>query len=195
MPSDRHLAALRAARVERRTRRGELDTVLSEQRRSSSGGPTRGSRRSLPIVFAVLSVVLAGVAVWQYLVAPHHYSDAEYVSATTDRVRLLVEADSDDQGRAERILSGATGAFHDSFAQSADAYTQFVASAETSGAGSVDGVGLARREGDSALMLVAASVRVATSTGQDEAPAAFRMRVLMTPEDGELKIAAVEVLG
>ncbi|WOC11583.1 hypothetical protein [Gordonia sp. MP11Mi] len=191
MPTDRQLAGLRAARAKRRARRRELDAVLSEQRLASSVGRKQG----LAVVFAIVAVALAGLAVWQYAVAPRHYSDAEYVSATADRVSLLMEADSEDQGRAGRILSGATGEFHDSFAQSADAYTQFVESAKTSGDGSVDGVGVARREGDSALMLVAASVRVATSTGQDAAPAAFRMRVLMTPEDGELKIAAVEVLG
>lgn len=193
MDDDRPIRRLKGARKSLAARRRDLDTVLDE----NSGEPSRvGSGwDGVVVVVAVVATVLAGVAVWQYASVPRHYSDAEYVAAATERVTLLVEADSDDERRAARILSGATGEFHDSFAQSADAYTKFVTSAKTHGDGTVDGVGLARREGDSALMLVAASVRVSTSTGQDAAPGAFRMRVLMTPEDDELKIAAVEVLG
>ncbi|MCF8605349.1 hypothetical protein L5I01_18515 [Gordonia sp. HY442] len=187
MTIDRPIRKLRAARRLSTQRRRELDAA-----RGGPGGSRH--RQGVVIVLAVVAVALAGVAVWQYASAPRHYSDAEYVAATTDRVGLLLEADSDDPGRAGRILSGATGEFHDAFAQSADAYTQFVTSAKTRGAGSVDGVGLARRNGDSALMLVAANVRVATATGQDATAGDFRMRVLMTPEDDELKIAAVEVL-
>ncbi|MGO3327724.1 hypothetical protein [Gordonia sp. (in: high G+C Gram-positive bacteria)] len=187
MTIDRPTRKWRAARRLVTQRRRELDSVLD------GAGDSR-RKQGLVIVLTVVAVALAGVAVWQYTVAPRRYSDAEYVAAATDRVALLLEADSDDPGRAGRILSGSTGEFHDAFAQSADAYTQFVTSAKTRGDGSIDGVGLARRDNDSALMLVAASVRVATSTGQDAAAGDFRMRVLMTPEDDELKIAAVEVL-
>ncbi|GAA4659846.1 hypothetical protein [Gordonia humi] len=146
------------------------------------------------VTVAVIAVILACVAVWQFAVRPHHYSDAEFVAATTERVGLLVEADSDDHHRADRILAGSTGDFHDAFAQSADAYTRFVTSAHTRGDGGVDGVALARRDGDAALMLVAASVRVTTADGADASLTPFRLRVLMAPDDGELKISAVEVL-
>lgn len=186
MRNDQSIAELRAARA-----------VLRERRRAlpDGGGRRPAHGRSLVLVVVmVIAVVLAGVAVWQYAVAPRHYSDDDFIAAATSRVELLLEADSDDADRAARILSGATGTFHDSFAQSADAYSQYIETAKTRGDGTVDGIALARRDGDSALMLVAASVRVATSTGEDEAPATFRMRVLMTPEDDVLKIAAVEVL-
>ena len=144
---------------------------------------------------AVVAVVLAVVAVWQFVAAPRHWSDDEFVAATTERVELLIAADRDDPERAGRILSGATGSFADAFAQSADAYTEYVARADTRGDGHVDGVALARRDGESAVMLVAASLMVSTAQGRDSAPTLLRMRVLMTPEDRQLKIAALEVLG
>ncbi len=192
MPHDpAPLARLRAAR---RALRESRDDLLEAE--LGAGRRARLSGRAWVMLgaVAVAVVALVGVVSWRYATAPSYASDAEFVTATTQRVTLLLEADSSDTGRARRILAGATGAFHDSFAQSADAYSRYIESARTRGSGTVDGVALARRDGESALMLVAASVRVTTSGGTDDAASEFRMRVLMSPDDGELKIAGLEML-
>jgi Mce-associated membrane protein len=179
-----------AQRVVREARDELVDVEATAGRRVALGR----RRTAGVVVITVVVAVLVGVASWRLATAPDHYSDDDFVAATTERVSLLLEADSSDPTRARRILSGATGEFHDSFAQSADAYSQYIESARTRGSGAVDGVALARRDGESALMLVAASVRITTADGTDDEPSAFRMRVQMTPEDGELKIAGIEVL-
>ncbi|WP_341256931.1 MULTISPECIES: hypothetical protein [Gordonia] len=192
MPDDaRPLARFRATRRAVREARDDLiDVEAAAGRRIGLG------RRQIAaiVVITVVVAALVGVASWRFATASVRYSDGEFVAATTQRVSLLLEADSSDPTRARRILSGATGEFHDSFAQSADAYSQYIESARTRGSGAVDGVALARRDGESALMLVAASVRITTADGTDDAASAFRMRVQMAPEDGELKIAGIEVL-
>ncbi|WP_161893811.1 hypothetical protein [Gordonia spumicola] len=185
--TDRSLARLRAARRAAGQARDELADVRAGSRTST---------RSV-MALAVITVVVAaliGVVSWRYATAPSYFSDDEFIAATTERVSLLLEADNGDTARAGRILAGATGEFHDSFAQSADAYSKYIESARTRGAGRIDGVAVARRDGSSALMLVTASVRISTADGTDDAASDFRMRVLMTPEDGVLKIAGVEVL-
>ena len=113
------------------------------------------------------------------------------MAAATERVKLLVVADADDPTRARRILAGSTGDFHDSFAQSADAYSEFVRAAGVRGTGTVDAAVLAQCDGDAGLVLVVAAVRA----GSDDAPTTMlRLRVLLRPEDDVLKLAAVETL-
>ncbi|WP_132992099.1 hypothetical protein [Gordonia zhaorongruii] len=196
MSSDESRATtLSRLRTSRRRVRHARDELLDAEVATGGRDALGTAMLAFLMVTAVLAVTVACFAVWRYADAPTRYSDADYVDAATERVSLLVEADSTDPTRARRILSGATGDFHDSFAQSADAYTQFVAKAGTRGDGSVDGVAVARRDGDSALLLVAASVRVETAKSADDGGMNhLRMRVAMTPEDDVLKVSAVEVL-
>ena len=87
-----------------------------------------------------------GIARWYD--ASGHTTDADYEQAATDRVTMLLSPDYRQPGRAQRILAGATGEFHDEFAQSADAYTKFVKSRGTVAEGTVDGAAISGRTPD-----------------------------------------------
>ena len=168
--------------------------------------------RGVLALIAVLAVVAAALAWWQVSSAPK-YSDGELVDAAVSRVELLLTADADDPGRGREILFGATGAFRDSFAQSAEAYTQFVERQGTRGTAGIDGAALATRDGDRGVVLIAASLALAAGqqpgdseqsgepeqsgqpeqSGEPEAQS-LRLRVVVEPEDGQLKLAGVTFL-
>jgi Mce-associated membrane protein len=190
----RELDADRAARRELREAVDELHRIEVD-----AGLRRRPPRRRWVIagLLLVVSLVLAGVAVTAWMRDRAHYSDAELQSAAADRVEVLIAPDSRDDRRAQRILAGATGAFYDEFAQSADSYTEFVRANGTVAQSSVDGTGISVRDGDSATVLVAATVVFAGKGAPDAADdqaRRFRLRVLVTPDDGSLKLGAVQYL-
>ncbi|UQE74475.1 hypothetical protein MYK68_17400 [Gordonia sp. PP30] len=191
----------RAARRAAADRLAVAECAAGERRRWSTG-----FRIGLAVI-AVLALVGAGAAVWSAVDRASRYTDAQLVDAAAQRVELLLTANADDRQRAREILDGATGEFHDTFAQSAQAYTRFVERAGSSGSARIDGAALASRAGDRGVVLVAASVRVAADPAKagepSPTPAAgpvavehrqLRLRVVMVPEDGALKLAGVVFL-
>lgn len=185
MARDRRLDEMRASRAELRAARDELETAEVE------AGLRRPDRRWLWLsLVAVIAVAAAVTAVSLWVRADNRYTDADYQRAAAQRVTLLLSPDVHRPDRARRILDGATGEFYEQFAQSADSYTGFVGRQGTVARGAVDGTGVSARSGDSAAVLVAATVEFTAPPQTRE----FRLRVLLTPADGELKLSAVQYL-
>ncbi|MFC0313295.1 hypothetical protein ACFQNE_16180 [Gordonia phosphorivorans] len=189
--ADPAVARWRSARAARkqaaaRLAEAEVDAGLRQ-------GLSRSVRLTLAVV-AVLAVLVAGVTVWQATARERSYSDADLIDAATSRVELLLTADADDTDRARQILAGATGDFHDQFAQSAQAYTEFVQEQGSNGRARIDGAGLVGRSGDVGVVLIAAAVAVKGAAGEGEKRRQLRLRVVVEPEDGRLKLSGVAFL-
>lgn len=121
-------------------------------------------------------------------------SDEEFQRAAAERVNLLLSVAPGQPDRAKRVLAGATGEFHDEFAQSADAYTAFVRATGTVSDGRVQGTGLTARRGDQAEVLVFATVDLAATPQAPARSTDFRLRVVVADEDGVLRLAMVQYL-
>lgn len=151
-----------------------------------------GPRRArIALVLAAL-VALSGIVA--ALVSGRGPSDEDFERAAATRVNTLLTNSPDQPDRARRILAGATGEFHDEFAQSADAYTRFVRSRGTVADGRVQGTGLTARDGNQAEVLVLATVDLPASAQAPAASTDFRLRVVVADEDGEFKLAKVQYL-
>ena len=181
-------AELRDAR--KRLRAAEFDAGLRDRPRRIG--------TIVPILLCLAAVVGCGIAVSGWLRASSDYSDSDYEHAAAQHVALLLSPDFRSPEVARRILDGATGEFHDEFAQSADSYTQFVRSRGTVGRAAVMGTGVSGRVDDGAVVLVAASVTFAGEADNQHVSSSgaqpFRLRVLITPADGTLKMSAVQYL-
>jgi len=184
------LQAWRRARADAAAARDELAVAEAE-----AGLRPRGDRRLRLVLTAALTValVLAAVAVWQAVVRTPEFTDRQIVDAARDRTRLLLTADAGDADRARQILAGATGEFHDSFAQSAEAYTQYIEKAGSRGEVRIDAATLARRGDPDSVVLIVASLKVGgTGVSADAAGTQqLRLRVVVTPDDGVLKLSGV----
>ncbi|MEE4021506.1 hypothetical protein V1Y59_00340 [Gordonia sp. PKS22-38] len=184
---------------EERAARAELPRAVDDLREQEvRAGLRRRSRADRwAIGLAVAAVVVAVVVVVGWVRAERSYTDEDFRQAATERVEVLLSPDPRGAGQVRRILDGATGAFRDEFAQSADAYTRFVVSQGTIGRGVVDGAGVSARSGDRASVLVAATVVFTVRRDDAASPEPvqrFRLSVLVEPDDGRLKLAAVQYL-
>lgn len=182
MPPTQKAAPDRELLAAERRARAELDALR--------GGAVDRRRQILVVVAAVAAIsgVLAAV------VTGRGPSDDDFVRAAAARVTVLLSATPDQPDRATRILSGATGEFHDEFAQSADAYTTFVRAAGTTSDGRVQGAGLTGRRGPEAEVLVFATVDLGASPQAAARSTDFRLRVIVADEAGVFKLAKVQYL-
>ncbi len=176
-----------------RSRDGEL---LAAERRARADyealrNPTANRWGLIAVVAAALVAVSGVVAAIASTSGP---SDEDFARAAAARVTALLSATPDQPGRAKRILAGATGEFHDEFAQSADAYTTFVRASGTVSDGRVQATGLTARQGNQAEVLVAATVDMAATPQSAARSTDFRLRVVVADEDGALKLAKVQYL-
>ena len=133
MATDPRIVADRAARAELRAAVDDLHAA------EIAAGERRPNRvwLLLPLAATILLIVAAvGIVRWER--AADDPSDEAFRSAAVEHVSLLLSPDYRNPDRVRRILEGATGGFHDEFAQSADAYTTFVRSQGTVARGVVE---------------------------------------------------------
>ncbi|GAC51701.1 hypothetical protein [Gordonia amicalis] len=188
-------AEIASARSTRRELREALDELHAMEVDAGLRRPVPRRRWILAILVTVVAVVGAGIAVVAWSDARNAYTDDDFERAAAERVAVLIAPDHRDPGRARKILAGATGTFYDEFAQSADSYSAFVQANGSVSESSVDGTGVSAREGGSATVLVAATVLFDADDGTGPGQARrFRLRVLVTPDDGSLKLGAVQYL-
>ncbi|NMO02189.1 hypothetical protein HH308_13305 [Gordonia sp. TBRC 11910] len=192
MTDDRALlSAYRSARADQT--RAERALVDAQVRAGHRPAPRRWPLWAV-VPVAVVALVFANVGTVSWVRSDDGYTDADYIAAATARVEQLLSPDYRQPAQVKRILASATGAFYDEFAQSADAYSTFVSKAGTVSTGRVLGAGVSRRLGDDAEVLVAATVDL---TAQADVPASsreFRLRTVLTPESGMLKLSMVQYL-
>ncbi|GAB19531.1 hypothetical protein GOEFS_091_00230 [Gordonia effusa NBRC 100432] len=192
MTDDRALlAAYRSARADQaRASSAVFDAeVLAGRRRPLWHWPLRVVTF---VVVVALAFAVVGLIEWRR--SDHSYTDADYIGAVTKRIELLLSPDYRRPEQVKRVLAGATGTFYDEFAQSADAYTTFVSKAGTVSTGRVTGAGVSRRIGDDAEILVAATADLAAQADRPASSREFRLRTVVTPEDGVLKLSMVQYL-
>ncbi|GAB2660453.1 hypothetical protein GCM10027169_24150 [Gordonia jinhuaensis] len=164
--------------------------------------PTRGG------ALAAGAIVMLAAAVAALVIAVVHsdhsqprYSDERLTSTASRFAGLLLSPNRTDTGRDRAILSMSTGDFHDEFAQSADAYTEFVRIRGIERAGSVDGAAVDAHTAAGGRVLVTAQAGQASSATRDSGAAAdgaLRIRLVLTLEsDGtaaDLKVSEVELV-
>ncbi|WP_045823820.1 hypothetical protein [Williamsia herbipolensis] len=195
-------SARRQARHELSAARRDLDRLLG------TGDPhARTPRWFLAAGVLVVSLVIATFVVLVVRGTQTVYRDTDFTTAAQTTVSALLLPDARDPDRARQILDASTGSFRDEFAQSTGAYRTLVTRLGTVATGSVDGVALAGRDGDTAEVLVTAVVLTRSGTGESTpgeadtatAPNRFRLMVRIepdssTPNAGELKLSRVEFL-
>ncbi|KUI29333.1 mammalian cell entry protein [Mycobacterium sp. GA-2829] len=98
------------------------------------------------------------------------------------------QADADIQ----RILAGATGPFHDDFAQRAQPFVEVVKQAQSKSEGTITEAALESESGTEAQALVAVKVKTATAQAPEQQLRSWRMRLTVQEKDNEIKVSNVE---
>lgn len=118
---------------------------------------------------------------------------AEFVTAAKEGVVALLSIDYNHaKADVQKVIDHSTGSFKDDFTKGAD---DFVKTAEQSKAvtvGKVSAAALESENGDTGVVLLAASSQVTNANGARQDPRAWRMSVTMTRDGGQLKMSNVE---
>ncbi len=165
-----------------------------EQIGRASVGPRRTAGLVLAALFTGASVALTGLMLWQHReVAAQRSQDQQFVDAARAGVTALLSIDhSRAQADVARVLDLSTGPFREDFERSADDFIKTAVDSKAVTTGTVNAAALGARDGDSGVVLVAATSEVTNVNGADQDPRPFRMNVTVTRDGGTPKIADVE---
>ena len=148
------------------------------------------------LVGILVAVVLAGLVGWLSYRFQVSHRDAErrdlFIQVGKQAALNLTtidyrEADSD----IKRILDGATGQFHDEFAQRSQPFVSVVKQAKSKSVGTITEAGLESQTPDAAQVLVAVSVKTSTADGAEQDPRAWRMRISVQKVGDQAKVSNV----
>jgi Mce-associated membrane protein len=166
-------------------------------------GPTIRRRRWRPSTLAAgataVSVAIVAVAAlagwlgWQTLQAHDIQQHRDVVLQVGRQAAINLTSidyttvDADIQ----RVLDVSVGTFHDEFQTNAPAFANVVRQAQTKTHGSVTEAGVESIDGDTAQLLVTASVQTSSAGAPEQQPRIWRMRITVAQTPGGAKVSNV----
>ena len=94
----------------------------------------------------------------------------------------------------QRVIDSSTGQFRDDFQQRAKDFTTVVEQSKVVTQGTVNAAAVQSIDGNSALVLVAASSRITNAAGAKDEPRNWRLKVTVTDDGGQYKMSNVEFI-
>jgi Mce-associated membrane protein len=150
-------------------------------------------------VAAVVVAICAMLALTGLMISQHRQVEAqrahraEFVTSASEGVLALLSIDYNHaKADVQKVIDHSTGTFRDDFTKGGD---DFVKTAEQSKAvtvGKISAAALESENGDTGVVLLAASSQVTNANGARQDPRAWRMSVTMTRDGGKLKMSNVE---
>lgn len=146
------------------------------------------------VVAICAALALTGLMIWQHRqVEAQRAHRAEFVTSASEGVLALLTIDYNHaKADVQKVIDHSTGSFRDDFTKGGD---DFVKTAEQSRAvtvGKISAAALESENGDTGVVLLAASSQVTNANGARQDPRAWRMSVTMTRDGGKLKMSNVE---
>ncbi|OJZ72190.1 hypothetical protein BRW65_17015 [Mycobacterium paraffinicum] len=148
---------------------------------------------------AVIVLICAFVAASGYMMWERHETSernqrtASFIAGARQGV---VNMFSMDFNRAkedvQRVIDSSTGQFRDDFQQRAKDFTTVVEQSKVVTQGTVNAAAVQSMDGNSALVLVAASSRISNAAGAKDEPRNWRLKVTVTDDGGQYKMSKLE---
>ncbi|UXA06065.1 hypothetical protein KXD96_24855 [Mycobacterium sp. SMC-2] len=171
----------------------------------SESEPGRSRRRlrlpSLSVTWkaAVIILICAFAGASGYMVWQHHETTernervANFVAGARQGVINMFSLDFNRAKEdVQRVIDSSTGQFRDDFQQRAKDFTTVVEQSKVVTQGSVNAAAVQSIDGNSALVLVAASSRISNAAGAKDEPRNWRLKVTVTNDGGQYKMSKLE---
>jgi Mce-associated membrane protein len=191
------------------TEKAEADKEVSDEETpedaESESVPARSRRRvrlpswSVAWKAAVIVLICAFVAASGYMLWQRHQTDernqrvANFIAGARQGV---VNMTSLDFNRAkedvQRVIDSSTGQFRDDFQQRAKDFTTVVEQSKVVTQGTVNAAAVQSIDGNSAMVLVAATSHITNAAGAKEEPRNWRLKVTVTDDGGQYKMSKME---
>lgn len=203
-------ADIRSQLAEAEAAEAEARAVAEEARAKAAGlqdaeavappvaPPAARSRHTAGLALAALltgaGVALTGLMLWQHReVAAQRSQDLQFVEAARAGVTALLSIDhTRAEADVQRVLDLSTGAFREDFQRSADDFIKTAVDSKAVTTGTVNAAALDTLDGDSGVVMVAATSEVTNTNGADQDPRPFRISVTVTRDGDTPKMSDVE---
>lgn len=148
------------------------------------------------IVVTVGALAVTGLMLWQHRkAADHRHLEAEYVAAARQGVVNLMSIDSTAaKETVQRLIDDSTGKFQANFKDSSDDLIKAMQDAKVVTKVTVNDVAVDEIDGDTAILLVAATSerRDAQAPKEDKQPRVWRVVLTVVRDGGDIKMSDVE---
>lgn len=188
-----------AAETEEEVPAEAADTAEPESESARSRRRVRLPPWSVAWKAAVIILICAFVAASGYMMWERHETTernqrtANFIAGARQGV---VNMFSMDFNRAkedvQRVIDSSTGQFRDDFQQRAKDFTTVVEQSKVVTQGTVNAAAVQSIDGNSALVLVAASSRISNAAGAKDEPRNWRLKVTVTDDGGQYKMSKLE---
>lgn len=185
--------------TEQGTATESADSLAEHRVEATESAAARGVRqhRQAFIFGVVLLLVLGGIFGWQAVSSYQtHRSEQRHQlfldAARQGAVNLTTIGHASVEADVQRILDSATGEFRDDFEQRAQALIDAVRQVKSTSAGTVTEAGVESEHDHGAQVLVTVTVRTTNTTGVEEEPRAWRMRLAVELGGDGAKMSDVE---
>lgn len=184
----------------------EVDVGDTDDTRVPQPLPSPASRRrwlrvpvSAGVKVAAVIVICALLGASGYMVWQHHNAIQErqraaaFAAAARQGVINMTSLDFNHaKADVQRVLDSSTGEFRDDFQQRAADFASVVEQTKVVTEGTVNAAAIESMGKDSAVVLVSATSHVTNSAGAKDEPRAWRLRVTVADNAGQMKMSKVE---
>jgi len=149
------------------------------------------------IIGLVIVIALGGVVGWLgYQTYRGYQADQQralFLQVGKQAAVNLTTIDFENADRdVKRILDSATDVFYDDFFKRSGPFIEVVKQAQSKSVGEVTGAGVESEDSDSAQILVAVTVKTSNAGAPEQAPRAWRMRIIVKKVGDDAKVSNVE---
>jgi Mce-associated membrane protein len=182
----------------------EVSDETAEDAESQSK-PARSWRRvplpTLSVTWkaAVIILICAFVGASGYMMWQRHETTernqrvANFIAGARQGVVNMTSLDFNKAKEdVQRVIDSSTGQFRDDFQQRAKDFTTVVEQSKVVTQGTVNAAAVQSMDGNSALVLVAATSRITNAAGAKDEPRNWRLRVTVTDDGGQYKMSKLE---
>lgn len=171
----------------------------------SEADPPRARRRvrlpSLSVAWKAAAIMLicafigaSGYMMWErHETVERNQRTANFIAGAKQGVINMFSMDFNRAKEdVQRVIDSLTGQLRDDFTQRAKDFTTVVEQSKVVTTGSVNAAAVQSVDGNSALVLVAASSRITNAAGAKDEPRNWRLKVTVTNDGGQYKMSKLE---
>ncbi|MGD1255803.1 hypothetical protein ACKUT9_16330 [Mycobacterium seoulense] len=179
---------------EESTENAEPESTPARSRRRLRLPPLSVTWKAAAIILICAFAAASGYMIWErHETTDRNQRTANFIAGARQGV---VNMFSMDFNRAkedvQRVIDSSTGQFRDDFQQRAKDFTTVVEQSKVVTQGTVNAAAVQSIDGNSALVLVAASSRISNAAGAKDEPRNWRLKVTVTDDGGQYKMSKLE---
>ncbi|CDO90790.1 hypothetical protein AWC29_17855 [Mycobacterium triplex] len=152
--------------------------------------------KAAAIILICAFVGASGYMMWQrHEITERNQRIASFLAGARQGVVNMTSLDFNKAKEdVQRVIDSSTGQFRDDFQQRAKDFTTVVEQSKVVTQGTVNAAAVQSIDGNSALVLVAATSRITNAAGAKDEPRRWRLKVTVTEEGGQYKMSKLEFI-